>query len=60
MGGSDHEKRVKTEIRWCMTYDQADSCKGAGGMKFRRVCVWCPKFMDNQRRKEDKENEKDH
>lgn len=54
MDGCDHEKRIKMEIRWCMTYDQADSCKGAGGMKFRCVCIWCPKFMDNQKRKEEK------
>ena len=35
---------VKQEIAWCLKYDQADTCRGAGGLKLRQVCIWCPRY----------------
>ena len=37
-------EEVMKEVAWCMTYDQADTCRGASGRKLRQVCIWCPKF----------------
>ena len=48
--------RVKQEIAWCMTYDQADTCRGASGRKPRQVCIWCPKYQEHQKGKKEKEN----
>lgn len=40
-----------------MTYDQADTCRGASGRKLRQVCIWCPKYEKQQKKREEK-NEK--
>lgn len=52
--GSDVQRRIEADIRWCFTYEEAGTCAGAGGRKLRSVCVWCPKYQ----KKEKKENEK--
>lgn len=43
-----------------MIYDQAEECEGASGRKLRQTCVWCPHFKNNQSRKKDGEDEKNH
>ena len=45
-------EKVKTELAWCMTFDQAEECRGASGRKLRQVCIWCPKFQNHQRKRE--------
>ena len=52
--GSEHEKRIEREIRWCMTWEPGGKCLGAGGRKLRQVCVWCPNYQ--KERKEDEED----
>lgn len=51
---SDVQKRIEKEIRWCMTYEDGKTCKGAGGRKLRQVCVYCNNF----RKGEGENNEK--
>ena len=49
--------KIKHELHWCYTFDQAEECRGASGRKLRQTCVWCPRF---KKKKEGKDNEKDH
>ena len=48
--------RVKRELAWCMTYDQADTCRGASGRKLRQVCIWCPRYQEHQKREKEKDD----
>ena len=50
--------RVKKEIAWCMTYDQADTCRGASGRKLRQVCIWCPKYQKQLKKEKVQKDEK--
>ncbi len=53
--GSDHEKRIAAELRWCFTYEEGKtgSCAGASGRKMRQVCIWC----DNLKKREGEKHE---
>lgn len=51
--GSDHEKRIKEELRWCYTFEEGKKCIGAGGRKLRQICVWCPNYQKERRMEED-------
>ena len=53
MEDGDVKKRIETEIRWCMTFEEGKACKGAGGRKMRQTCVWCENL-----RKKGKKDEK--
>ena len=53
------EEKIRAELRWCFTYDQAEVCSGASGRKLRQTCVWCPKYQRDDK-KEGFKNEKDH
>ena len=52
----DVQKRIKTEIRWCFTFEDGGRCAGASGRKRRETCVWCPNYQKGM----EKGNEKDH
>lgn len=54
------DEKIRSELKWCFTYDQAEVCSGASGRKLRQTCVWCPRFKDNLSRKKEKEDEKNH
>lgn len=56
MDGCKHAERIEKEIAWCMTYDQAEECKGAGGQKLRRVCIWCDKYKRKEEQKDETGN----
>ena len=53
--GSDHEKRIAAELRWCFTYEEGKtgSCAGASGRKMRQICIWC----ENLKKREEEKNE---
>ena len=51
--GSDYKKRIEQELRWCLTFEEGQRCRGAGGRKLRQVCIWCP----NYQKEEGEENE---
>lgn len=48
------QKRIETEIRWCMTYEDGGTCKGAGGRKMRQVCVWCANYREGTEENDDR------
>ena len=52
-------EKVKTELAWCFTYDQAEECRGASGRKLRQTCVYCPKYEEHLKRRKEGKNEKD-
>ena len=66
MERSDYAERIGREIRYCLTFEEGNTCLGAGERKRRRVCVWCPNYeryrkqQDKKRKREDEQNEKDN
>ena len=58
-GVTDDVEKIISEIKWCMTFDQAEECRGASGRKLRQTCIWCPKYQTHQKRKEEQKHEKD-
>jgi len=53
-----HIERIKKELAWCMTYDQADTCRGASGRKLRQVCIWCQKYQKQMKKEKVRKDEK--
>ena len=49
---------IKTEVAWCMTFDQAEECRGASGRKLLHVCVFCPRYQEYEKRRKERKNEK--
>ena len=49
-------EKVKTELAWCFTYDQAEECRGASGRKLRQVCIYCPNYRPKLKKKGDDDN----
>lgn len=52
----DFKKRIETELRWCMTFEDGKTCKGAGERKLRQTCIWCPNYMRGERGENEKGN----
>ena len=52
MERGDHEGRIEREIRFCLVYQDNQSCMGAGGQKLRQICVWCPNFRRQKEKTE--------
>ena len=40
----DVKKRIETEIRWCLTFEEGKTCRGAGERKLRQVCIYCKNY----------------
>lgn len=47
MERSDYAERIEQEIRYCLTFEEGNTCLGAGERKRRRVCVWCPNYRQS-------------
>lgn len=45
----------------CMTFEQGKKCCGASGRKYRRVCIYCPNYDDEwKKRTEERKEEENH
>lgn len=52
--GSDVQKRISAEIRWCFTFEEKEKCAGASGRKLRQTCVYCPNYQKGERKDDEK------
>lgn len=62
MEWSEYKENIR-EIMECFTYEpeKRDECRGAGGRKFNRVCIYCPNYTRwMERQKKDKERNEDN
>ena len=52
---AENDERIE-----CYTYEPGQVCCGASGRKLRRVCIYCPNYIPNKRKKgEDEEGEEE-
>lgn len=48
-------ERVKKEIGYCLMFEpeQREVCRGAGEHKRRRLCIWCPNYIKEEKERSD-------
>lgn len=49
MAECNNETGIKKDYVMCFTYEKEKECKGAGGRKLRRVCVYCPNYHPEEK-----------
>ena len=50
----DIQERIRTEIRWCLTYEEGKTCRGAGARKMRQVCIYCKNYIREEGENDEK------